>query len=576
MSDFTERTLGWVQEASLITSLKDVVSVFVKDSKMNKALRKDKLPRLISKEDGRDEFIKLLSEDNIVIPYSYLKGRGLVKGETRATSPCTGIIQATLKGQRREYQSDWPADSYLRWAISIGFLVYDRVEDTCSISNLGRRYVNATSSLDEKKALTLGFLSNPPIVRVMSLLESQGHLTKFEIGSQLGFVGEAGFTSIPQDLIVQAIVDEPEERTNILRDVEGTSDKYARMICSWLQQLGWVQQVSKEVIVSVGSKEYKTIIPQSFRLTLRGRTALKRAYGTSSVKRIPKYVMWEMLSTKPSDKRYLRNRRAKIILYMNNTFRTLEDIQKHLEKDNYKESLSTIADDLTGFEQIGLSVANVNNKYKIMDSIIGLEIPVIEGNEKFEKSAISELKDTIRDKLVAIPHKYLVLIDLSFDGKSNRDFELQTIDLLTKELDFKGFRLGDTRKPDGIIFRSENGVIIDNKAYKEGYSLPMSQADEMIRYIEENKTRDKTQNSNEWWKHFDSTVREFRYLFVSSVFVGGFRDRLDYISKRTSVNGGAISSANLLLFAEGLKSKNITYEDGFKLFDRNDEISFTS
>ena len=211
-----------------------------------------------------------------------------------------------------------------------------------------------------------------------------------------------------------------------------------------------------------------------------------------------------------------------------------------------------------------------------MDSIIGLEIPVIEGNEKFEKSAISELKDTIRDKLVAIPHKYLVLIDLSFDGKSNRDFELQTIDLLTKELDFKGFRLGDTRKPDGIIFRSENGVIIDNKAYKEGYSLPMSQADEMIRYIEENKTRDKTQNSNEWWKHFDSTVREFRYLFVSSVFVGGFRDRLDYISKRTSVNGGAISSANLLLFAEGLKSKNITYEDGFKLFDRNDEISFTS
>lgn len=578
MAGFTERTFGWVQEASLISSLKDVVSVFVKDSEINKLLREDKIPRLIAEEDGRDEFIRLLEQDEIVIPYNMLKGRGYSpsKGETRATAPCTGIIQATLRGQRREYQSDWSSDSYLRWAISLGFLDYNRENDTCSISNLGLRFVNATSTSEEKEILTIAFLSNPPVVRVLNLLDKHEHLTKFEIGSQLGFLGEAGFTSIPQKLIVQSIVDEPSERNQILSDVEGTSDKYARMICSWLIQLGWVQQVEKEVTEFIGYKEYTTTIPQSYMLTLQGKRAVKRAFGTSSVRRVPKRVLWEMLATKPSDKRYLRNRRATIIQYINNTARALEEVQNHLSEKGYEESIGTILDDIRNFEQIGLQVSNTNNKYKIMDEIIGLDIPSIEGEERFEKSAISELKDTIRDKLVAIPHKYLVIIDLSFDGKSNRDFEIQTIDLLTNELDFEGIRLGESRKPDGIIFRQSNGVIIDNKAYSRGYSLPISQADEMIRYIEENKTRDKEQNSKEWWKHFRVDVKDFNYLFVSSEFTGSFKDRLEYIASRTGVNGAAINSANLLLLAEELKTNRLSYKDGLELLDKNDEIKIIS
>ncbi|WP_434641849.1 restriction endonuclease FokI recognition domain-containing protein [Thermoanaerobacterium thermosaccharolyticum] len=277
MSSAIERTFGWVQEASVIASLKDVISIFVPNSKINKLLRTDKIPRLISKEDGRDEFIKLLEQDTIVIPYNYLKGRGLRKGETRATAPCSGIVQAVLKGQRREYQSDWPADSYLRWAISIGLLNYNRDSDTCSISTLGLRYVNATSTSEEEKVLTRAFLSNPPVVRVLSLLYKYQHLTKFEIGSQLGFVGEGGFTSIPQRLVVQALVNMPEEKSKILQDVEGTSDKYARMICSWLIQLGWVQQIEKKVTEKFGDYEYTEIIPQSYMLTLKGINVLTKA-----------------------------------------------------------------------------------------------------------------------------------------------------------------------------------------------------------------------------------------------------------------------------------------------------------
>jgi len=576
MSKKKVRTFGWVQEASTISALKDVVSVFIKDSEINKKLREDKIPRLISKEDGRDEFIRLLEQDKIEIPYNYLKGRGYSKarGETRATAPCTGIIQATLKGQRREYQSDWPADSYLRWAISIGFLNYNREKDTCSISELGEKYVNATSPSSEEEALTIAFLSNPPVVRVLTLLERYGHLTKFEIGNQLGFVGEAGFTSIPQKLIVQALAEDPEERNEILNDVEGTSDKYARMICNWLIQLDWVQQVEKEVTEYIGGVEYTGIIPQSYILKLKGRTALKRAFGISSTNRVPKIVLWEMLATKPSDKNYLRNRRATIIEYINKKYRTIEEIQSYLKEKGFSESLSTIKDDLKGFEQIGLEVKNIEDKYKIMDDIIKLEIPTIVDKKEYEKSYISELKDIVREKLNYIPHKYLVLIDLSFDGKSNRDFEIQTIELLVNELDFNGLRLGESRKPDGIIYYSKNGIIIDSKAYSKGYSLPISQADEMIRYIEDNKIRDKTQNPTEWWKHFDDDVENFNYAFISSIFTGSFEDKLKYIASRTGVNGGAITSANLLLLAEELKSNNLSYEDTFNLFDNNEEISF--
>ena len=576
MSKKKVRTFGWVQEASTISALKDVVSVFIKDSEINKKLREDKIPRLISKEDGRDEFIRLLEQDKIEIPYNYLKGRGYSKarGETRATAPCTGIIQATLKGQRREYQSDWPADSYLRWAISIGFLNYNREKDTCSISELGEKYVNATSPSSEEEALTIAFLSNPPVVRVLTLLERYGHLTKFEIGNQLGFVGEAGFTSIPQKLIVQALAEDPEERNEILNNVEGTSDKYARMICNWLIQLDWVQQVEKEVTEYIGGVEYTGIIPQSYILKLKGRTALKRAFGISSINRVPKIVLWEMLATKPSDKNYLRNRRATIIEYINKKYRTIEEIQSYLKEKGFSESLSTIKDDLKGFEQIGLEVKNIEDKYKIMDDIIKLEIPTIVDKKEYEKSYISELKDIVREKLNYIPHKYLVLIDLSFDGKSNRDFEIQTIELLVNELDFNGLRLGESRKPDGIIYYSKNGIIIDSKAYSKGYSLPISQADEMIRYIEDNKIRDKTQNPTEWWKHFDDDVENFNYAFISSIFTGSFEDKLKYIASRTGVNGGAITSANLLLLAEELKSNNLSYEDTFNLFDNNEEISF--
>lgn len=569
-----DRTFGWVQEAYKISNLKKVIGVFVPNSPVNCALKEDKIPRLISEEYGSKEMIDYLNSDKICIPYTLLKGKGIPKGYTRATSPCSGIIQAALKGQRKEYQSDWPADSYLRWAISIGMLDYDRASDSCSITEMGYSYATSKDgSEEESKTLTEALLSYPPICRILNLLSNGQVMTKFEIGAQLGFIGEAGFTSIPQSLILQGLKETStkEERNKLLSDVEGTADKYVRTICAWLIDMGWVTKTPKTVSSDINGTKYSDTITQAYQLTLNGKKIVKHTTGSSKYKRFDKLVWWDMLATKPSDRDYLRNRRTHIIKYLSASYRTLEQIQSHLATKGICEDVGTISDDIKGLINIGLNMSQNGDKFKIMDKIIGLEIP---NNLKktAEKSDITALKDEVRKSLACVDHKYLVLIDLGFDGNADRDYEIQTADLLTSELDFKGARLGDTRKPDVCVYYDKNGLIIDNKAYSKGYSLPIKQADEMARYLDENQKRSKKLNSNEWWNVFAANVSDYNFVFVSGEFTGKFKDRLENIHRRSGVKGAAINSVNLLLLAEEIKSGRLSYGEALKKFDCNEEI----
>lgn len=572
-----ERTFGWVQEAYKISSLKRVIKLFLFNSDVNKELRLDKIPRLISEEYGRDEFIRELSEERIHIPYQHLKGKGTPKGYTRSNAPCSGIVQAALPGQRKEYQSDWPADSFLRWGVSVGFLEYDRQSDECSLSELGGQYANTKEgSNEEEDILKKAFLSYPPVCRIMLLLENNEPFTKFEIGEKLGFIGEAGFTSIPQHHILQGLseIEDTKERNKLLSDTEGTSDKYARTICSWLKQLGWVTQVNKTVTTVIRGEEYSDTIAQAYQITLKGLKVIKHIKGTSKFAKIPKRVMWDMLATKAVDRDYLRNRRTHLLNALQSDYRSPMYLRKYLEKRGISESESTIKDDISSFDNIGLSVVVKQNQYKVTDTIVGLNIPAQIQN--ISKSDFAIVKDSVRKKLQYVDHKYLLLIDLGFDSDSNRDYEIQTAELLTAELDFKGARLGDTRKPDVCVYYDKNGLIIDNKAYSKGYSLPISQADEMVRYIEENKARQSSINPNQWWKIFEDTVSDFNYVFVSGKFTGGFRDRLNNICERTEVSGAAINTINLLLLAEELKAGRISYQMFFSYFDGNDEVKIST
>lgn len=403
-------------------------------------------------------------------------------------------------------------------------------------------------------------------------------MSKFEIGSQLGFVGDEGFTSLPQNVLLTslAMTDDSKEKNKMKSDWDGSSDKYARQICKWLEKLGLVRQVEKEYKVNLGNQEYIEKLGQAYMITPDGLKAYRRLQGINKVSKVSKNVFWEMLCPKAVDRYYIRNRRAYIIKFLSdsNSAVSLEKLQEKLKEVKFDESLESIKDDLIGLQNIGLFIKKSNKGYTLNDNIQNLVIPL--NSIGTGKSDTLRLKDFCRDMLENIPHNYLNLIDLAYDSNSNRQFEMEVVDLLVSECGYKGLHLGGGRKPDGIIYtenlKENYGTIIDTKAYSKGYSLPISQADEMRRYIEENNKRDNKINPNKWWENFPKLLSKFSFLFVSSEFNGQFEDKLENISTTTGINGAAINVVNLLLFAENIKSEFIGLEQAYQLMTQNSEI----
>lgn len=562
------RAFGWVQDPSNLRSLCDVVAVFDANSEKHKDLIHSVIPKLVEKRDGRNDFIEVLQSTPLKIKYAHLVGTSFTP---RSISRCNGIIQATVKGQGRDFIGDWPADNFVRWAHCFGFIKYDYMDDTFEITDKGLELTNARKSGEalsktEKEILINAVLAYPPAIRILNLLSEteDTHLTKFEIGQQLGFIGEDGFTSMPQKTFIRSLANaEAKDRTIMKADWEGSSDKYARMIASWLEKLGLVERRAKTVTVLTAGKEYTEKIGHAYMITASGITAVRRANGKSKHKRIAKNVCWEMFSTKGSDREYLRTRRAFILKYLSENKNSVSvfEVINYLKTVNLNESENTVLDDIKGLQNIGINILEKNNVFLLDDEINDFIIPL---PQSLTKSDLAETKEIIREKMSNLSHEYLALIDLAYDSKQNRIFEMKTLDLLTEECNYQGLHLGGSRKPDGIIYtnadRCKYGVIIDTKAYSKGYNLPISQADEMERYIGENQTRDERINPNKWWEHFADDVNEFYFMFVSGHFTGNFKSQIERISRNKGINGTALAVTNLLLFAEAYKAGQFTHE----------------
>lgn len=573
----TIRTFGWVQNPSNFESLKKVVAIFDNTSKTYNELKDKKIKKLVEERDGQKELLNALNANPLKIKYCNLVGTSFTP---RSSARCNGIVQATVKGQRKEFIDDWSSDNFVRWAHALGFIKYNYDTDTFEITDVGRKYVQSEDdSNEESTILEEAMLSYPPVARVLTLLSNGEHLTKYEIGKKLGFVGEAGFTSLPLNVLIMtlATTDEPKEKNKIKTDWDGSSDKYARMISGWLVKLGLLVQRPKLVTVDFGGELYSETIGHAYMITDRGLKAVRRLLGINKVARVSKNVFWEMLATKGIDKNYIRTRRAYIlkILIESNKVLTLEDIKGKLKLASINESINTIKDDINGLINTGINIKSETTGYKIYDSINDFIIPKT-GDTEGIKSNISLLKDELRGQISHISHDYLSLIDLAFDSKQNRLFEMKVLELLVNEYGFKGRHLGGSRKPDGIVYSTtleDNfGIIVDTKAYSEGYSLPISQADEMERYVRENSNRDEEVNPNKWWENFSEEVKKYYFVFISGSFKGKFEEQLRRLSMTTGVNGSAVNVVNLLLGAEKIRSGEMTIEELERAMFNNSEF----
>ena len=590
------RTFGWIQNPGSLTTLKEVVGVFVKNSTSYNHVLNYKLPlikrnNLILDSDYR-KINTVLCSDNIIVPYTLAKGRG-AGSAGRANALCSGLVQAVITAQKtitligldgnpidikKPYTDDWTADGYLRWAVSTGLLNYDVNSDSCSVSELGKALVNATdNSPSEKKIFESALLMYPPVYRVLSILSDRQLHTKFEIGSRLGFKGELGFTSIPQNVYVYdyCSAGTVTERNNVRSNMEGDADKYARMISNWLVKLGWVVADRKEVTESYFDESFSVEL-EAWRITRAGECAIAQSNGNSSNRKIPKIVKYEMLASKISDCDYVRFRRANIINLLR-TEKTIYKIQDNLKPFLLDESADTILDDIKNFGNIGLRIQERNGKYRLLDNVIELNIPLHINHTS--KSEVSLLKERIRSKLKCVDHKYLVLVDLAYSDASTKqqknldakEFEIETANLL-KESGFRAERLGNSNRPDVLMEYGRYGTIIDNKSYKDGLNISAGLRDEMARYVEQNNVREPHIPPNEWWKWFNENCNDFRFLFVTSYLKGNFMNQLEYIYRVRQTKGGAVSVENLLYFAEAIKSGQLTKENFFGKFKNNEMI----
>lgn len=587
------RTFGWIQNPASTENLRNVLAIFVPGSAFHTYLVKERLPLLASaglfKTPGLYlEFQKILRKKR-PIAYDILKGQG-AGGESRRNAKCSGLAQAALTGQqhreytiagrtidiKKPYTDDWTADGFLRWAVSLGFLDYNYADDTCSITKEGVSLVKAQTEKEKNAILGRAYLAYPPVCRVLGLLAEHGHMTKFEIGAKLGFTDEAGFTSFPQNIWVQAYEEtsDEKERKALLSNTEGSSDKYARMICGWLADLKWVNKRPKTVEEAFGAKTYRCEIAAAFEITAEGILQYRKALGKSKSARIPKIVYREMLASKASDANYLRMRRSLVLNYLSNhTERSLNDIKLFLEFHGVSERWTVIKDDLSGLINIGMDIECHDDTYKLNDTVLKL-IPY-EGHVVKDSSDAVVVKDRARVNLQYLDHKYLTLIDYAFSGKDKcAEFEIYTIDLLVNELAFSGIHLGGTRKPDGIFYHENNGVIIDNKAYSKGFTITRAMADEMTRYVQENNDRNPERNPNKWWENFGAAVCHFNFVFISSLFKGEVNLMLNNIKQSTGVSGCALTAENLLYYADSIKGGTLSKSAFMQKFGTNTELEF--
>lgn len=571
------RATGWIQDPGELENLIKVIELFDRKTNTHKNLLLNLIPNKILVKDGRLDLIAELSSRNGYKDNPKISYRGLIGSafKPRSSARCNGIVQALIKGQRRNFISDWPANNFIRWGETLGFIKYYREDDSYSITDIGLKFTENTNLNKKYDILKEVLLQYPPVIRILELLydsycknPQDPSLTKFELGKELGFRGEDGFTTYPQHLVIQAIVISPKQKNNILTNWEGSSDKYARMICGWLshKQINWIKQSTKSVLINIDNRNIKTDIPQSYSITVDGVSSYRKSRARSWHKKIPKRVFFEMLATKGTDKDYLRTRRALIIKYLKR-WRTIHEVQIFSKKNQFSNIYSNvIQDDVNNFKRIGLNIIqNSQNQFKIIDSIIGLCIPKLSVPQLIP-SYITLTKLRLSNRINYVDHSYFDLIDLGFDSRQNRLYELRIVELLNLMDSVRALHLAGGNKPEIIAYSPSenpiNAVIMDSKSYKNGFNIPNSERDKMIRYINECKQKDNKLNSNRWWENFKKLnypVNPVIYNFVSGNFIGQFLNQIQYILTQTGTNGGAITSEKLIDKVEAVINPNISY-----------------
>jgi len=452
----------------------------------------------------------------------------------------------------------WADENYTRFAQALGFIEYDRAGDDFSITQLGLELLKTRKGTkEEKEIFEQGLLTYPPATRILELLATEGHLTKFEIGKKIGFQGEKGFPTYPIELFIKEYskAKTNKEKNKIVSNKESTADKYARMICHYLIQVGWIESIPKDLEYKEGNVAYKARTPHAFVITDKGKVAFRRTKGSSTQRKIEKHISYEMLSSgKQPGYNQLRHRRTLILEFLvkKKKLISIDEIISYLSSKKVIADLTDIHRDIFGFINCGISIERVGNQFQITDHL-ELDIPEQEVFELRSKELVQKIISKMLKSLKSVPDEYIQkLITESFIGDLNQKFENTVFQLFNKIIGFDGEKLGGPHKPDSLLWYEAKlkgdsyGLVVDAKSREDYFRIGIAEVDKMRRYLED--------FSDQLIKKHK--ISRIHFLWVSSGFKGMFKYGIDKLNSKTNAKGALISSQNSLILAENVALSN--------------------
>lgn len=485
--------------------------------------------------------------------------------------PDEGILHIDLRDNiisvRRQQghafkSGSWDARCRIKAIHATGLVTLNRHIQGYDLTELGRQLKVAAKSdryFRRKRMLSQGeidifrkgLLTNPPVIRILDLLNqdrqgSNAGLSKYDLGGQLGFVGDTGFTHIDPYWVAKNGLS--------FNDKEGDADKWARTILSWLKQVGWVADGDK--------KEFGGRTLQLFKSEPEVNNVLRY-----DALRIARNVPSEMLCSHHHTFEKLLQKRRTIVIDCLNSETTLDSIVTRLSSENIQANPDTVKFDIIGLENSGFRIEESGGYYKHKDSIV-LDVHEVadvgdaeaEETEALIKKLVVEYEDTI-------PPKYVDhLIRFGYDGNEGTRFEgivAEYFRFIGYETDYLG--QGKGRVTDVIakyknphVYAKSYGLIIDAKATSGQYSFPVGDKRKMKEYIR---------------KHGPELLKEgipnHAFSFVSSDFISEICKHLDEIKEDTEIYGAAISVETLLKLGDSLRTQRLSIEDIYPRFTTN-------
>lgn len=450
-----------------------------------------------------------------------------------------------------------------RAIVATGMVQLDRDIQGYVITDLGRELLNAPKSdvikkknrvltEEEKEIFKKGLLSNPPVIQVLTLLNQNKRngksLSKYDIGAQLGYAGDRGFTHIEADYVARIGAS--------FNDKEGDADKWARTILSWLNQVGWVVPGTK---LDFNGKSLLT-----YTSTEEVENVLR--YDARS---ISKYVPQEMLcSEKNPFSSIVQKRRFAILQALQKRkITSITDLTAKINQEGLSIDIETVKFELTSLSQAGFQISNDHDMYCMKDNLVldelkdsskNIDVSSQDSLEKSIEHYVVEYADSIPSRLVDSLIRY---------GSTGRDNCAEFEGAVTRFFTFMGYestqlgqgngRVADViaRYKDNIMAKSY-GLIIDAKAYSK-YNFNAPDVRKMKEYVNLHQQ-----------ELMLEMIPKHAFAFVSMDFVPE-ENALSEISNDTGVNGTAIDVLTLLELGAKTSKQEVKIADLYETFTTN-------